>query len=362
MDTSIHRFVLTGGPCAGKTTALAYLRQKLEELGYYVITVPEAATILINAGVSPKAINVSLFQKLVIEEIIALERAAAETARYLRRNAVILCDRGIPDAGGYIDNEEFEAVLASLNTSLVLERDARYDAVFHLRTAALGAEAFYTLENNSARMETPEEARRVDERTLSAWVGHPHLRVVPNDGASFSDKLKRLYQEVCAALGVPVPLEIERKFLIEPFSARDHLEAFQTIDIEQRYLASDDPAAEVRVRKRGRDGSFVFYRTTKKKVAHGVRMEIERIIGEEEYLENLVFADPERIPIRKERTCFVHRNQYFEYDRFLSPPGLHLLEIELTEQNRKVDLPAFIRVIKEVTDDPTYSNAELARA
>ena len=36
-------------------------------------------------------------------------------------------------------------------------REGRYDAVFHLVTAAQGAERFYTLENNQARSETPEQ-------------------------------------------------------------------------------------------------------------------------------------------------------------------------------------------------------------
>lgn len=41
-------------------------------------------------------------------------------------------------------------------------REGRYDAVFHLVTAAFGAEAYYTLANNpDSRTETLEEAREV---------------------------------------------------------------------------------------------------------------------------------------------------------------------------------------------------------
>jgi hypothetical protein len=42
-------------------------------------------------------------------------------------------------------------------------------------TAANGAEPFYTLENNETRLESAEEARRLDDRVLRAWVGHPRL-------------------------------------------------------------------------------------------------------------------------------------------------------------------------------------------
>lgn len=46
----ITRICLTGGPCAGKTTALATLSLHLKQLGYRVLLVPEAATILMQGG------------------------------------------------------------------------------------------------------------------------------------------------------------------------------------------------------------------------------------------------------------------------------------------------------------------------
>ena len=45
-----QRFVLTGGPCAGKTTALARLSQFLRSRGFNVFIVPEAATMLWSGG------------------------------------------------------------------------------------------------------------------------------------------------------------------------------------------------------------------------------------------------------------------------------------------------------------------------
>lgn len=47
----VFRVVLTGGPCAGKTTALCGLRTRLTELGLHVVTVPENATMVFsNSG------------------------------------------------------------------------------------------------------------------------------------------------------------------------------------------------------------------------------------------------------------------------------------------------------------------------
>ena len=47
---SVTRICLTGGPCAGKTTALATLNLHLKQIGYRVLLVPEAATILMQGG------------------------------------------------------------------------------------------------------------------------------------------------------------------------------------------------------------------------------------------------------------------------------------------------------------------------
>ena len=50
-------------------------------------------------------------------------------------------------------------------------------------TAADGASAFYTLENNQARTETPEEAIDLDRRTQKCWLGHAHMWVHPTTNA-----------------------------------------------------------------------------------------------------------------------------------------------------------------------------------
>ena len=57
---SINRICLTGGPCAGKTTALTTLVQVLTELGFKVFQVPEAATMLMKGGAMIQTHKLSL--------------------------------------------------------------------------------------------------------------------------------------------------------------------------------------------------------------------------------------------------------------------------------------------------------------
>ena len=45
-DPKTYKFVISGGPCAGKTTAMERLPVFLRERGFRVFVVPEAATMM----------------------------------------------------------------------------------------------------------------------------------------------------------------------------------------------------------------------------------------------------------------------------------------------------------------------------
>ena len=100
------------------------------------------------------------------------------------------------DNQAYMSEVEFQAALEWLGLDRVSLRDD-YDGVFHLVTAAKGAEQFYTLTNNQVRTETPQQARELDDKLIAAWTGHPHLRVIGND-LDFEGKMKRFKAETSA--------------------------------------------------------------------------------------------------------------------------------------------------------------------
>ena len=49
----ITKIVITGGPCAGKTTAMSWIQNAFSQMGYAVLFVPETATALKSGGVAP---------------------------------------------------------------------------------------------------------------------------------------------------------------------------------------------------------------------------------------------------------------------------------------------------------------------
>lgn len=357
----VKKFALTGGPCAGKTTASAYLSEKLMDRGFLPLFVPETATLMMlgNVKTSSGFFKLRTFQKSVLDSLVHLERIFEDAAGACEHpKPVLICDRGIPDAKAYMPAEMYRDLLKELGLGSEVEvRDRRYEAVFHLRTAAYGAESFYTTDNNKVRLEnTIEAARESDDKTLRMWNGHPHLRIIDNS-TDFAGKLKRLDQAVCSALGVPVPLEIERKYVCAPVDIDAMPVPVQKIEIEQVYI---EPG-ETRVRKRGQHGSYVYYFTEKHEVRPGVRIETERFITAQEYEAAKRRMREDTRPIQKIRNCFVYENQYFELDVINLSAPLYLLEVELTEENQTVKLPPFIKVLRDVTNDKDFTNFSLAK-
>lgn len=360
----IHSFVLTGGPSGGKTSGLSIIEQELGNRGYYVLVVPETATELIPTGIRPfgNSLNNFDFQHVLLEKQLFKEKLYQNVARmYITSNdIVILHDRGIIDNKTYMTPNEFKTLLSQFGMNEVSARD-RYDAVFHLVTAANGAEEFYTLDNNPARTETPEQARELDRKGIANWTGHPHFRVIDNS-TDFKRKMSRLMSEIYSSLGVPVPIEIERKYLV----AKPDLDVLSkyvditVVDIIQTYLTSSN-GKERRIRQRGQDGNFSYYITEKQETSGIERPEVERKISEKEYLRYLSQVDSSLTPIVKKRICFVYKAQYFELDIFNFSNEYALMEIELTDKNSVVNLPSFIKVLGEVTDNPRYRNHALAK-
>jgi AAA domain len=202
-DKRIVEIVLTGGSCAGKTTALTLLAQSLREKGHDVLTVPEAASMLITAGV-PDIGGVSkhdLERGCVLQEqIYVVQRALRRSYRGLAQlfysdTVVILYDRGELDGIAYHGHDDCVRGFArSEGTTLEAIRDG-YSAVMHLVTTADGAEHVYTLSNNPARWDSVEEACTYDQRVYRLWQDHPRHYVIDNS-TDFIGKMRRLGNHV----------------------------------------------------------------------------------------------------------------------------------------------------------------------
>lgn len=362
MQKEILKIVITGGPCGGKSTAISRVQQIFQEMGFRVLLVQETATELIKGGVAPWTCCTNLeYQKLQMQMQLQKEKIFEQAAQVMKEDKIlIVCDRGLIDNKVYMKPEEFGAVMLQLGVNEVELRD-NYDAVFHLVTAAKGALPFYTNANNTARTESPEEAAKLDDRLISAWTGHPHLRVIGN-GTDFEHKLARLVEEIRLFAGIPEPIEIERKYLIEypDIDLLERLDNCRRVEIIQTYLHAPE-GEEIRVRQRGADGNYTYYHTRKIKSGTAKRIEMEQRITKDEYLIMLMNADTDRRQIRKSRYCLTYHEKYYEIDVYPFWQDKAVMEIELLHEDDPVEIPDFIKVIRDVTGVREYSNAFLAR-
>jgi CYTH domain-containing protein len=164
-----------------------------------------------------------------------------------------------------------------------------------------------------------------------------------------------------------VPLEIERKLLVEVRDL-DSLAAASTSvsSITQTYLVNDDGLAE-RVRRRevrdARGEHLQLTHTAKRAVSAGVVEEDEREVDEATYAVLLERTDSTRVPIVKTRYVVPWAERVLEIDSFASPRAFWMLEVELPgtdDLTAPLDLPPWLDVTEEVTGNPAYANWTLA--
>ncbi len=378
MPLDIPLFVLTGGPGAGKTTAKAHVIRRLQDIGFTPLCIPETATLLLEGGVAPgrRLMNSRTFQECVFSITLATESAFMAAAREMKKRGkkpVVICDRGLMDNLAYIGEETFEKIALAQGFPSLFALRERYSGVFHLVTAADGAKEHYGSGTNRHRRETLRQARTLDRKVLAAWTGHSHIFIIDNKKAGgLEGKMQRLLAAICHRLGVPAPLEIERKYLVRPMVPSRIPVPYQVIDIEQGYVVGER-GEEARVRKRGQDGHFVFIRThktpahTKRNKGKGrrgarIKEEREKMISEREYYESLKRLRKKTAILRKKRVCFAWKDQYFELDIYPKPLApLQVLEAELTDAKKVPAIPPFIRVVREVTNEKAFTNRRLAK-
>ena len=194
--------VLTGGPGAGKSAVMQAAQQIFTNR---VAILPESASIVYSGGFPrfPNPTSIRAAQRAIVRVQEELERYVLEEGSTL----LALCDRGIADGAAYWPAGENFYEQIGISREAVF---ARYNTVIHLRTpsAALGYN-----HANPMRIETPEEAARIDAKIERVWEGHPNRFIVPAT-ESFTDKLEHVTELIKAALPDILPREhfFERPF------------------------------------------------------------------------------------------------------------------------------------------------------
>jgi len=385
---NVFKICVTGGPCAGKTTAMAQIQEKLRELGIRVYVVPEAATLVYNGGGFIDAGKLNTHQSIKLHSVLVRYIMDMEdhfvNLAVLNDNpddiAVVLCDRGAMDPSAYMKKPEWQALLDEHGWTSVSLRDKRYDGVIHMVTSADGAEEHYSLENNKARYEnTLEKAKEQDQKLRDAWVGHPQFVIVHNrDCKSFDEKIRKVYTTVLHMIGRPQEApKFYKKYLLErdsdsvvpklPTDANLRIEAFT---MDDTYLENSSTRVEEKIRKRGQKDSCSYtqsltiygYDFVNAQLYKNDGIETKKQITAREYLFLTERRDKSRVTLEKFRQCFLWEGQHYFIDTFMNVGGgFSLLMIEKNIDVQKLNLPPFIKIKKDVTDLREASSYELAK-
>jgi CYTH domain-containing protein len=163
-------------------------------------------------------------------------------------------------------------------------------------------------------------------------------------------------------------IEVERKFIVkfesweQVFALLDDVIAVKRI--EQVYLQPNkaEPAPRIRKTIEGFKDKETYYDINQKKPAGSIaKKEKEQKISEKDYKKYIKYKDSSKVILKKTRIVFKYKNQIFELDLFKGPlKGLAILEIELKKKDQKVELPPYLKAVKEVSKEDKFNNFNLS--
>jgi predicted ATPase len=160
----MKKFVLTGGPGAGKTALLDILGKMICS---HSVIIPESASILFKGGFWRLP---SESAKLCAQRaIFQIQREQELLVQSENKWQFAYCDRGTLDGLAYWPGTA-ESFFKELQTDLKTELK-KYDLVLHLRSPSLSLGYNHS---NPVRVESVEEAQAIDLKIEEIWKTHPN--------------------------------------------------------------------------------------------------------------------------------------------------------------------------------------------
>lgn len=314
--------VVSGGPCAGKSTLIEQLAVAAAQVGRELRILPEVPTQLMQSGVDLAHLATTdreaylAAQKLIIQT--ELDFIAQHRRELAGTNGLIVLDRGVSDTYGYMTPDEVHRVAARYNkTPEELGYDSTDKVVYLPSVAACNPVAYEALKaTNGTRYESAQEAAATCARTIANWAQHPELHIAEH--ADFAEKLRRGIQFCLGGES-----EFEQKWQAEP-AAVEQLIAAKTdagemlglTHIVQHYAELNGLPFRLR-RGLTANGYEFFHFAVKEKRPDGNR-ELRRAITAEEYYQLAQYAHS---ALTKVRYTFTHYGQVWTADALPAADG-----------------------------------------
>ena len=188
----IFKIVLTGGPCAGKTKSLNFIKEKFENEGKKVFVINEMATELMSEGFDFNSNSILDIQKSIFERQYRKEENLIAKARSNNDDSdvFIICDRGLLDGQAYMEETEYVKMIQEYGFS----KDdllKRYDLIIYLQSVSVNMPQLFENKSNIFRKSNINQAKIFDEKVKNIWKHHPNFfEILAFE--KFEDKLEKL--------------------------------------------------------------------------------------------------------------------------------------------------------------------------
>lgn len=349
----IIKIVLTGGPCAGKTTALDSIKKYLQENNIDAILVSETATELIKGIQKPLGESTTYdFQSLVLRKQLSKEGIAEDYIKTILKptgKCVIIYDRGILDNKAYLNNRgDINKLLKKHNLTEIEVLDS-YDLVLDLLSLATCKRDAYNF-SNIARMENVADAAKVDKKTSLAWIAHRNLKII-DSSVSLEEETELIIDYIKEAI------EGNQTKYIKRFIVDDNLSNYKIYNdtnsemlyITDYFIEGIDNSYNYVISKRqhNNDISYVYsiYNVEGKKR----NIIYDKLITKEECFELLTNNKIIKKEVKKEINFFDNRQKYIL--KFYG--DYTILEMEESKQKKEFIIPSNLVITGELGNDKT---------
>lgn len=347
----IIKIVLTGGPCAGKTTALNTIKKYLLENNIPVITVPETATeLILNDHRILGSETVYKFQSLVLRKQLSKEKIAEDYIKDIKKplgKCVIIFDRGIVDNKAYLNNKnEFKQLLLEQNLTEIEVLDS-YDMVLNLLSLATCKVEAYNY-CNKARMESIEEAIEVDKKTSQAWIAHRNLKII-DSSISLEEESKVIIKYIKEILS-GITTKTIRKFIVD--NELSNYNIYDNSNSEKLYITDYFIEGEnnnynyvLSKRQYGVGTSYIYSVYCENNNERNIL--IDKQISKEEFFELMIGSKLQDKKVREE-ICFYENRQKYTlcfYEEYT------ILKVEENILNENIIIPNNLNIVCEINDN-----------
>ncbi len=237
-----------------------------------------------------------------------------------------------------------QGLLGDLNDAFVLESELT-DV---LDGSAVDPESGERLGVEELRRRVRRREKRLFKRLRSRWL--------ETGAADLLEAVGTLVHDL--ATEATDPYEIEHKYLLDALPACVSSEgAARVVEIHQGWLPGD--RFRERLRRKTTDRGVQYTRSIK--FGKGVRrVEVEEEVSEAFFARTWPLTEGARV--LKRRHVVREGEHDWELDEFLDR-DLLLAEVELDDEQARVEPPAWLapHVVRQVTNDPSYVNVNLAR-